>query len=163
METTQVNKLMEVAQRIREMREIAGYTPEEMAVKTDVTVHEYLAYERGEMDFPFTFIHKCSLAFNVGITDLMEGSSARLTSYTVTRKGMGQLTADEGGHDIRNLAPLFNKKIAEPYFVRYAYDEKAQNEEIPVMTHSGQEFDYIVSGTLKVRVGAARHDRCGRP
>ena len=153
METTQVNKLMEVAQRIREMREIAGYTPEEMAVKTDVTVHEYLAYERGEMDFPFTFIHKCSLAFNVGITDLMEGSSARLTSYTVTRKGMGQLTADEGGHDIRNLAPLFNKKIAEPYFVRYAYDEKAQNEEIPVMTHSGQEFDYIVSGTLKVRVG----------
>ena len=36
------NKLYEVALRIREMREIAGFTPEEMAQKTEVPVSAYL-------------------------------------------------------------------------------------------------------------------------
>ena len=38
-------KLKEVAARIREMREIAGFTEGEMADKTDVSVEEYVAYE----------------------------------------------------------------------------------------------------------------------
>ena len=49
-------KLAEIAERIREMREISGYTAMEMAQKTDTTVDEYLAYENGEQDMPFTFI-----------------------------------------------------------------------------------------------------------
>ena len=78
------NKLMEVAFRIREMREIYGLSLEEMAEKTDTTVEEYRAYEAGAADFPFTFILKCSLAFGIGITDILEGQSAKLSSYTVT-------------------------------------------------------------------------------
>ena len=81
------NKLMEVAMRIREMREIAGLTSEQMAEKTDVTLDIYLDYEAGKCDLPFTFIHKCSLVFGIGITDILEGHSARLSSYTVTRRG----------------------------------------------------------------------------
>ena len=80
-------KLLEVAKRIREMREISGFSVEEMAEKTEVTVSEYNAYENGTEDFPFTFIHKCALAFGLGITDILEGESARLKSYTVTRRG----------------------------------------------------------------------------
>ena len=74
------NQLLEIAYRIREMREIAGYTREEMAEKTDVSAAEYAAYEAGRVDFPFTFIHKCAQVFNIGITDLLEGVSARLSS-----------------------------------------------------------------------------------
>ena len=37
------NQLLEIAYRIREMREIAGYTREEMAEKTDVSAAEYAA------------------------------------------------------------------------------------------------------------------------
>ncbi len=32
------------------------------------------------------------------------------------------------------------------------YDEEAQHKPVPLSTHEGQEFDYILSGTLKVRV-----------
>ena len=35
-------KIGEMAARIRELREIEGLSPEEMAEKTDVTVAEYL-------------------------------------------------------------------------------------------------------------------------
>ena len=81
--------LKATAGRIREMREILGYTPEQMAEMTEVTPEEYTAYESGETDLPFTFIHKCALAFNIDITALIEGRTTHLASYTVTRRGQG--------------------------------------------------------------------------
>ncbi len=153
MSTVSTNKLQEVARRIKEMREIDGISTEQMAAKTEVSLEDYLAYESGNKDFPFSFIHKCSLIFGIGITDLLEGQSAHLSSYTVTRKGEGQDTAKENGIEIKSLAPLFRKKIAEPYWVKYDFDEKLQNEPINLATHSGQEFDLVLSGKLKVQVG----------
>ncbi len=147
------SQLAEVAARIKEMREIMGLDEEEMAKNTDTTRDEYLLYEAGRLDLPFTFIYKCALAFGIELTDLLEGRSAPLSSYTVTRRGMGQLTAREDGIEIANLAPLFKKKIAEPYWVKYEYSEKLQNCRIHTTTHSGQEFDLVISGKLKVQVG----------
>ncbi len=153
MATVEAKQLQEVARRIREMREIFNYSEEEMAEKAEVTLEEYRQYEAGELDFPFTFIHKCSLAFGIGITDLLEGRSAHLSSYTVTRKGQGQQTAKEDGITIQNLAPLFRKKIAEPYWVRYEYSADLQDKPIHLTKHSGQEFDFVMSGRLKVQIG----------
>ncbi len=149
----QTNPLAEVAARIREMRSVMGFTVEETAEKAGVTAAEYRRYENGEADIPFTFIHKCAIAFGVGLTDLLEGHSAKLSSYTVTRAGEGLLTAREDGIEIRNLAPMFRNKLAEPHWVRYAYSEKQQNLPIHCTTHSGQEFDLVLKGSLKVQIG----------
>ncbi|MBQ2828922.1 MAG: AMP-binding protein [Clostridia bacterium] len=135
------------------MRLDAGYTVEEMADKTDISVEQYLTYEEGKTDLPFTFIHKCSLAFGIELSDILEGQSANLTSYTVTRKGRGQVTASEDGIEIKNLAPRFKKKLGEPYFVKYEYSAEQQEKPIHTTTHGGQEFDMVLSGTLKVQIG----------
>ncbi|MBQ1245878.1 MAG: AMP-binding protein [Clostridia bacterium] len=148
------DKLREVAQRIREMREICGYTVAETAAMTEVSEEEYRLYEAGGRDFPFTFIHKCSKAFGIGITDLLEGRSAHLSSYTVTRRGEGQETAKEAGISIMAMAPQFSKKIAEPYRVRYEYNEELQNKPIHLTKHAGQEFDFVLEGRLKVQIGS---------
>ena len=148
-----LSQLSEVATRIKELREIMGFSVVEMTEKTNVTEAQYLAYESGKEDIPFSFIHKCALAFGVEMTDLLEGSSAKLTTYTVTRKGQGQETAKEDGIDIANLAPKFKDKLAEPYYVTYEYSPAQQNKPIHLTTHSGQEFDHVVSGKLKVQVG----------
>ena len=154
MATADTERLQEIAERIRTMREIKGFTEQEMADKTEVRLSEYQEYELGMMDFPFTFIHKCALAFDVGISDLLEGqSTTHLTSYTVTRKGRGQETAKEEGIEIKNLAPMFLKKISEPYFVKYEFDKDLLDKPIHTTTHYGQEFDYVLSGRLKVQVG----------
>ncbi len=146
-------KLKEVALRIREMREIFEFDERTMAEKTEVSLEEYRRYEKGELDFPFTFIHKCSLAFGIGITDLLEGRSAHLSSYTVTRRGQGRQTAKEDGIEISNLAPMFRKKLAEPYWVRYEYNPALQSKPIHLSKHSGQEFDLVMKGRLKVQIG----------
>ena len=145
--------LMDLAHRIREMREISGISISEMAEKTEVSVDQYLTYEAGETDIPFTFIHKCALTFNVGMSDLLEGQSARLSTCTVMRKGRMLDPIREDGIQIMNMAPMFRNKIAEPYWVKYEYSEELQNKPIHTTQHSGQEFDYIMSGRLKVQVG----------
>ena len=147
------NQLMEVAFRIKEMREVCGFSVEEMAEKTDITAEQYWEYEKGTADFPFSFIHKCAKAFGIGKTDLLEGKSSNLSSYTVTRKGEGKITSKEDGIEINNLAPLFKNKLAEPYLAKYEYREDLQNKPIHTITHGGQEFDIVLSGKLKVRVG----------
>ena len=150
---TTVNQLMEVALRIRELREIVGFSAEEMAKRTGVSEEQYLAYEMGAEDLPFTFLHKCALALDVELIQLLEGHSAKLSSYTVTRKGMGLVTASEDGIMIQNMAAMFRQKLATPYWVTYQYSADLQHKPIHTTTHGGQEFDLVVKGTLKVRVG----------
>ena len=153
MQETPMTQISEIAARIRGMREILGWTQGEMAVKTEVSEADYGVYESGKTDLPFTFIHKCALAFGMELTELLEGRVPNLSSYTVTRRGEGEQTAKEAGILIRNLAPKFRSKIAEPYWVRYEYSEELQNRPIHLTRHSGQEFDLILRGKLKVQVG----------
>ena len=150
---TSSNSLLEVALRIRELREIVGYTEADMARLTGITEDQYLDYERGAADLPFTFLHKCARALGVELIQLLEGHSAKLSSYTVTRKGMGLVTASEDGIMIQNMAALFRKKIATPYYVTYQYSEELQDKPIHTTTHGGQEFDLVLEGSLKVQVG----------
>ena len=139
-----LSRLSEIATRIKELRTILDYSVYYMAEKTEVSQEKYREYESGTVDIPFTFIHKCALVFGVEMTELLEGSTAKLSTYTVTRKGAGQKTAKEDGIDIANLAPKFKDKLAEPYYVTYEYSQAQQNKPIHLTTHSGQEFDLVL-------------------
>ena len=146
-------QLMDIAARIRDMRDILGYSVQKMAELTEVSESVYRQYETGEVDLPFSFIHKCAKVFGVEITVLLEGRSAKLSGYTVTRKGKGLVTASEDGITIQDLAPMFRQKLATPYWVTYQYSAELQDKPIHTTTHAGQEFDLVLKGALKVKVG----------
>ena len=147
------NPLLDVALRIREMRQIVGYSIAEMAVKTEISQELYQEYEAGTVDLPFSFMHKCAKVFGLELSELLEGRSAKLTGYTVTRKGMGMITASEDGITIQDMASMFRQKLATPYYVTYEYSEELQDEPIHTTTHDGQEFDLILKGALRIKVG----------
>ncbi|MBQ8842920.1 MAG: AMP-binding protein, partial [Ruminiclostridium sp.] len=146
-------KIKEMAERIRELRIIENYTPEEMAVKTGITVDEYIKCENGEADLNFAFIYRCADALRVNVTDLIEGFSPNLKSYTVTRAGAGQQIAKAHGMVYHNLAYAFKNRIAEPLYVISTYSEDAQNKPIELTTHTGQECDIVIEGHLMVQIG----------
>ena len=146
-------QLQEIALRIREMREILGYSMQKMADLTEVAEEVYRTYETGTVDLPFTFMHKCAKVFGLEITDLLEGHSAKLSGYTVTRRGKGLVTASEDGITIQDMAPMFRKKLATPYWVTYQYSEELQNLPIHTTTHTGQEFDLVIKGAMRIKVG----------
>ncbi len=146
-------KLHEMAGRIRDLREIVGLTPQEMAVLTDVSEEEYTACEAGLHDLSFAFIYRCALALHVDVTDIIQGSSPKLRSYTVTRQGQGQKIEKAHGMTYYSLAPSFKDKVSEPLYVHCEYDPDAERRDIALTTHKGQECDIVVSGHLKVQVG----------
>ena len=144
-------KIQEMAGRIRALREIMGFTPHEMAAKTDVSVEEYLLCEEGKSDLNFAFIYRCSLALGVNVTDIIEGHSP-----TVTRQGGGQEISEAHGMTYYNMAYAFKNRIAEPLYVKSEYDAEAQTRDIELTTHAGQELDIIISGKLTVQIGEHR-------
>ena len=146
-------KLHEMAQRIRDLREIMGLSPEEMAGRTGVTLEEYRLCEAGEADLNFAFIYRCAQAFGVDVTDIIEGASPRLSNYTLTRAGEGQHIEHAHGMTYYNMAARFKKRVAEPLYVVAEYSDEAQLRPIECTTHSGQECDIVLSGQLKVQVG----------
>lgn len=143
-------QLLEVAQRIKNTREIFGFSVEEMARKTDVSPEEYAEYESGKRDFSFTFIYKCAKCFNVDPTELLQGTSPTLSSYNLTRKGGGLPITRLTGNVYKNLASMFKNKVAEPFWVKIPYKE---NDTMKMSTHAGQEFDIVIKGTLKANIG----------
>ena len=146
-------KIREMAARIKELREVTGFTYVEMAQKTGISVDEYMKCEEGKSDLNFAFIYRCALAFNVDVTDIIQGTSPTLASYTVTRKGEGQIIQHAHGMTYYNLAASFKNRIAEPLYVHSVKGSSDENKDIELTTHEGQEIDIVIRGTLKVQIG----------
>ena len=147
-------KIQEVAGRIRELRQISGLTVEEMAQKTDVSAEEYMAYESGSRNMSIAFLYRCVLIFGVDFSDLLEGRSPKLRSYALTRKGEGQ-RIEEAHHMVGfNLAADFRNRIALPLYMELAYRQGAEQEDIELVTHEGQECDIVIRGQMRIQIGS---------
>ena len=147
-------KIREVAQRIRELREVSGFTVEQMAARTNLSVEEYIQCESGNRNLSIAFLYRCTLSFGVDMGDLLEGRSPKLRSYDLTRKGEGQ-RIEEAHHMIGyNLAADFRNRIALPLYMEIKYREGAEYEDIELVTHEGQECDIVISGHMKIQIGS---------
>ncbi len=144
------NKIVEIAQRIRGLRDILGISEQEMAKKTDVSLDDYKMLENGESDFNFTFLYKCATIFGVDIIEILTGDKPKLGFYSITRKDKGLPIKRREGLTYQHLAPMFKNKLAEAFLVTAPFSEEAQQKEIALSTHEGQEFNYVLSGELKV-------------
>ena len=147
-------KIREVAGRIRELREISGFTVEEMAQRTGISVEEYKACEAGRRNLSIAFLYRCVLCFGVDMGDLLEGRSPKLRNYDLTRKGEGQ-RIEEAHHMVGyNLAADFRNRIALPLYMEMKYREGAEYEDIELVTHEGQECDIVIRGHMKIQIGS---------
>lgn len=146
-------KLKEMAGRIKELRMLEGISEEDMAKKTAVPLSEYQLCEAGLKDLTFAFIYRCSLALNVNVTDIIEGYSPTLKSFTLTRAGEGQMISQAHGMTYYNMAYAFKNRITEPLYVKCPYDPESSLKDIELTTHEGQECDLVLEGHLKVQVG----------
>ncbi len=143
-------RIIEIAERIRTLREILELSVEELARVTDVTVEEYILLESGKADFSFTFLFKCAERFGVDIVELLTGENPRLSFYTVVRKDKGLPIQRRQGFTYQHLAPLLKNKIAEPFLVTAPFSQEEQDKPMHLSYHEGQEFDFVLQGKLKV-------------
>lgn len=142
-------RIIEVANRVRSLREDMGLSLEEMADVAGVSPAEYVAAESGEQDLSFTFLFRCAEKFGVDMIELLTGESPHLEGYSVVRAGQGLSIKRRAGFEYLHLAPNFSHKLAEPFMVTAPYLEVEQELPIHLSYHDGQELDHIVSGHLR--------------
>jgi len=145
-------KIIEIAQRIKGMRDILNISADEMAKIFDISQDEYLEYEKGVKDFTFTFLYKAANKFGIDMTELMTGNSPKLKEYSIVRSGEGLPIERRKGFEYQSVAHRFKGRNAEVFIVKAIYEKTVEKNEILLNSHEGQEFDYILEGKLKIKI-----------
>ena len=142
----------QIAARLRGARLTAEKSAAELAACTGMSEEAYLKMEEGLEDYSFTFLYKCAKALGIDFSALVSGDDPKLSFYTLTRAGEGMPIKRRAGFHYRHLASKLKHRAAEPFVVTARYDEAGQTAPIPLSTHDGQEFDMVLSGSLRVQL-----------
>ena len=139
-------KIKQVASRIRELREIYKVDLGDLACELGVDEAEYRRYESGSADIPVGLLYQLAHRFQVELTSLLTGEEPRLHTYALTRKGQGVSIDRRKDYDYQSLAFNFVAKRAEPFLV------KVDPGPGHINSHPGQEFHFVLEGTLRVQL-----------
>jgi transcriptional regulator with XRE-family HTH domain len=141
-------KLEEIGSRLRELRELSRLSVDDMASYLNVPVEIYNCFEEGKQDIPASKLIEIARKFDVDMGLLLTGREPKMNVFTVTRKGEGIEAERRRQYKYQSLAGKFIHKKAEPFIVTV---EPFQGKP-STYSHSGQEFDYVLEGTLKFHI-----------
>lgn len=142
-------QIRQIGARIRELREILGFAPEHVAGKVGVGLEQYLSYESASADIPIGVLYAVAAEFGVDATELMTGEEPRMDEYTIVRGGNGIKVERYAGYSFSALAFNYRHRDMDPMIVTLSHTDEAE-----LVTHAGQEFNYVLEGTIKIIIGA---------
>ena len=140
--------IKQISERIRELRGILDISAEDVAGQLGISTEEYLAYEAGTKDIPISMLYEVAAYFKVDPTVLMTGDVPRMDDYTVVRGGNGIKIERYPGYSFSALAFNYKHRIMDPMMVTLSRSETAE-----LVKHGGQEFNYVIEGSIMVTVG----------
>lgn len=144
-------QLTEIGKRLYALRDIAEISLRDMAEKMDMSPEEYEAHETGQKDFSFSFLYNAAGILGVDVLDIISGESPKLSQCTLVRKGKGYDIVRRAAYDYKHLAFTFRNKKAEPFLV--TIEPKPEEIEPDKHAHEGQEFNYVLTGAMKLYLG----------
>jgi mannose-6-phosphate isomerase-like protein (cupin superfamily) len=144
-------QIRQIAERVRSLREIARLSIETCAQDLAIPSETYREYESGAIDIPVSFLYQIAHKFQVELSSILTGEEPRLRIYSVTRGGRGVKVERFKDYDYQSLAFNFIDKKMEPFLITVV--PRPESAPIPLNSHPGQEFEYVLEGTLKIVVG----------
>jgi mannose-6-phosphate isomerase-like protein (cupin superfamily) len=147
------DNLSQIPGRIKELREILEISGMDMAKDIGIPYETYSQYEAGELDIPISVLYKIANRLGTDATVLLTGEAPRMEHASVCRKGKGVQVERFPGYEFSSLAYNFKERTMEPLMV---FLDPAKTPAAPVI-HFGQEFNYVVSGSVKVTVGGREY------
>ncbi len=143
-------KIKEIADRVRELRELSEIPVKEMAEYLQISDETYQKYESGIEDIPASILFEIAHKLHIDMATLLTGEEPRMNIFTVTREGKGVSVERRKQYGYQNLAEKFVHKKAEFFIV--SVESKPKETKLETNSHPGQEFDYVLKGTLKVYI-----------
>ena len=139
--------------RIKEFREILEISALDMAKDAGVPLETYAKYETGEMDIPISVLYRIANRLGTDVTVLITGEEAKMEHAAVCRGGKGVRIERYPGYEFSSLAYNFRGRTMEPLLVFLDSSKPAAAQ----VSHSGQEFNYVVEGHVRITVGKAEY------
>lgn len=145
---------VEIAARLRGLRDALGLEIEDMAAQIDVPASSVEEYESGEKEIPVGYLYAIAKTFHVDLSVLISGSEAHLNNYSLVRKGRGMSVDRRKDYDYKNIAYKFLGRKMEPFIVEVPPKPES---EMHFNEHPGQEFIYMLEGRLEIILGDQKH------
>jgi quercetin dioxygenase-like cupin family protein/DNA-binding XRE family transcriptional regulator len=139
-------RLQDVANRVKELKEICEYSSEDIAKELGISVAEYEEYEKTG-DFPIGVLFGLEKIFRVDFNEILTGNHAILNTYQVVRRGHGHpVERGDGSYRYKDLAYNFQNKIMQPSIVTIEPNEQATR----ISQHKGHEFNLVTKGSIVI-------------
>jgi transcriptional regulator with XRE-family HTH domain len=144
---------IQVARRLADLRAENGLTLREVAARTGLSEAYLNRVERQKTPINIANLEKAALAFGVPLARFFEANSAQ-EPLVVTRAGTGKRVRFRGRKGFRAelLAERKKGKLMEPFLVDLASAQAA----VPLQSHPGQEFNYVLQGGCVFHFGKER-------
>lgn len=144
-----MHEINEIGARLRELREVSDYTPEQLAEELGIDAAVYLSYEKDGKDIPISIIYEIANKFGVDFTEIITGIPAKLNSYHIVRRGQGKEINRNPEYYYEDLAYRYFGKVMQPLLVTL----EPSDTPAKCITHTGQEFNMVLEGTVIVTLG----------
>lgn len=139
----------DISARVKELRELSDFSTKEIAKECNISEKEYISYENAKKDIPASVLYEIAHKFKVDMGLLLTGEETRMHIFNVTRKDEGISIERRKQYGYENIGEKFIHKKGETFIVTVEpknIDKPATNN------HSGQEFNYILEGSLKLYI-----------
>lgn len=137
-----------IAARIKDLREFSDFTTEELSAKAGIAHGDYLDIENGVVDIPIGSLYNIAAALEIDPTVLLTGENSGKKDVAVVYDGAGMRIDRYAGYSFVSLAHEYEGREMEPMIV--TLNEGIEPE---LVQHTGQEFNFVLSGKLRVIVG----------
>ncbi|MCL2096306.1 MAG: cupin domain-containing protein [Oscillospiraceae bacterium] len=140
--------MTQVAERIKELREIFGFDAKTVAGKLGIPEEVYLNYEVSGTDIPISAVYNLANIYKVDMGEILSGTSPKLNTISLVRKGEGIIIERFEGYVYENIAYKFMHRKMEPMIV--TLEPCVSGEKPKLVTHKGQEINLCLEGEMVV-------------
>ena len=135
---------------IRRRREEAGLTLTDLAARASLTKGAMSKIETGKGSPAIATVFRIAEALGCALSELFADSEESVP-YALTRAGAGKIITRDGtrfGYSYESLALEMQHKAMEPFLLTIRPGDPQG-----VFHHGGQEFIYMLSGQIEMRLG----------
>jgi len=140
--------------RIRKLRRQQGATLQQIADRCGFTRSLLSKIETGKSSPPIATLMKIADALGVKLLSLLDSADNQTTVFTPAhRAAPAEMTVTDKGYAFYAYASERGNKEMQPFLFiaeKGKVDRKA-------LSHSGEEFVYVLEGRMKYRVGAVEY------
>lgn len=142
--------------RIRKIRKQQGRTMEEIGAVVGLTRSMLSKIETGKAVPSVATLSRIAAALGVSAAGLLENSDGVSTVIATRREACDAMVKTEKGYSFFSFAARKHDKLMQPYLFEA---KKGETKRMP-LSHSGEEFVFVIDGSMQYQVGSVVYTLC---